>query len=525
MRLIGINIKNFMSIKHLNLDLDAELDDQTFTLIGINESGKSSILQAIALFSGENTPVYPHDYYNQDESIEVSFTYKMNISSKKQIRDLLVSKGLNNKHAKNLSIEDFTISISYSPENPAALSKRLSLGDIKKFPSIRDYSIVSGFLVDESDKEKVIPESTENEEEIVEETLKDYIENNLIKDFWDLSQKVTFWKSESKYLITSSIDIDAFATNPAEISIPLRNCFELSGIVDIPKRLNMTKGNPNEKSDLGGLLSDNVTNHIRKIWPEHKVQIKFQIDESTISFLVMDEGVKHQSKRVSQRSDGFRQFVSFLLTISAENSTEKLSNNILLIDEPETHLHPEGQKDLLKELIGITKNKRNNIVIFATHSNHMIDRENITRCRRVIKKNNEHTEIEPLEAKVMSYAAVNYNVFNIVTSDYHSELYGYLHGKYIEQDDTDENREKITKFEEEILGKVKGMKKKDWIRFNGKEDKKISICTYIRHCNSHPEAATKHNQEYSEDELKESIRFLEAELKKMENKSLKNNYE
>jgi len=54
-----------------------------------------------------------------------------------------------------------------------------------------------------------------------------------------------------------------------------------------------------------------------------------------------------------------------LLTISAESATNQLSNSFLLLDEPETHLHPQAQEYLKDELIKITRNDANNIVFFG----------------------------------------------------------------------------------------------------------------------------------------------------------------
>jgi ABC-type polysaccharide/polyol phosphate transport system ATPase subunit len=48
-------IKNFKGIKELTLDLEKEPKSKVFTLVGLNESGKTSILEAINLFQ----EIYP----------------------------------------------------------------------------------------------------------------------------------------------------------------------------------------------------------------------------------------------------------------------------------------------------------------------------------------------------------------------------------------------------------------------------------------------------------------------------------
>jgi hypothetical protein len=73
------------------------------------------------------------------------------------------------------------------------------------------------------------------------------------------------------------------------------------------------------------------------------------------------------------------------LSISAENNNDALKNNIILIDEPEIHMHPSGIKYMREELIRIG---RNNYVFLATHSEFMIDARNKERHYIATKRNN-----------------------------------------------------------------------------------------------------------------------------------------
>jgi energy-coupling factor transporter ATP-binding protein EcfA2 len=265
------------------------------------------------------------------------------------------------------------------------------------------------------------------------------------------------------------------------------NCFALAAIEDIPAEINKIRTDHAEISNLQEKLGDKVTAHIKRVWPSHPVKIKFQINNSALSFLVEDDKVKYKSKTTAQRSDGFRQFISFLLTVSAESATNQLSNSLLLLDEPETHLHPQAQEYLKDELIKITKNSENNIVFFATHSNYMIDKEHIDRCFRVVKEKNKRTTLERIEGISTSYSEVNYEVFDIPSSDYHNELYGYL--------------EDIKKTELDGLSKTK-----DWINEKTSKTDKVSLATFIRHSIHHPENTS--NPKFTPEELRQSIEIL-----------------
>ena len=319
--------------------------------------------------------------------------------------------------------------------------------------------------------------------------LEQYFEDTLLDYFIQLSHKVVFWRSSPQYLILDEIDLPIFAANPEKTSIPLVNCFRLAGIeIDAIKTTidGLTSSVP--INNLQEKLSELVTEHINKVWPEHPINVKFQISSNKISLLIEDQGVKFKVKTTGQRSDGFRQFISFLLTLSVENYNGKLENTILLIDEPEVHLHPPAQMNLLNELIEITSNKRNNLVFFATHSNYLIDKKNLDRCYQVIKQDNHKTILNKIAKTTSTYAEVNYEVFNIPTTDYHNELYGYLE---------DVDRTKLDSL-------VKDKKWKNASRGGAEED--VSLSRYIRHSIHHPENDL--NRMYTDKQLVKSIEIL-----------------
>ena len=95
---------------------------------------------------------------------------------------------------------------------------------------------------------------------------------------------------------------------------------------------------------------------------------------------------------MQERSQGCQTFISFLLTIGAEAKQGVIRDTVLLLDEPETHLHPSGVRFMLQELIKAAQN--GNKVIFATHSIFMIDRDCYNR-HVIVTKEKEQTNIRP----------------------------------------------------------------------------------------------------------------------------------
>ncbi len=476
MKLTSINIKNYRSIEEQTFVIENKNEDSTFTLIGINESGKSSILNAISLIDGGDV-TFPKDFFNDKKEIEISLLYKLESNEEKELRQALSEKGFEKEALSNINIDEVEVCVKIDPIINSTIKTFDRIHFKNKF--LNNYTLVNA-----------IPTKKDNSIEPEQEDLdlESFFETYLPKYFWKISHHITFWKSDSKHLINDQVNLETFSANPGNISIPLMNCFHLAGINDISSEINKIRTNPADINNLQEKLSDKVTAHIKKVWVGHQVKIKFQINNMMLSFLVEDEKVKYSSKTTDQRSDGFRQFISFLLTIAAESANKQLSNSLLLLDEPETHLHPQAQECLKEELIKITKNKEdNNIVIFATHSNYMIDKDNIDRCYRVYKQGNKKTEHEKIEGKNSSYSKVNYDVFNICSTDYHNELYGYL--------------EDVDKTKLDGLDKNKKWKNK---KNNLTED--VSLAKYIRHSIHHPENTF--NIKFTSDELSESIKTL-----------------
>lgn len=473
MKLNSITIENYRSIENATLEIKEIEGGYTYTLIGINESGKSSFLKAISLKDGLE-PVINQDFFDSGKPISITFNYTFTDEEQKLIKDKLIEGGISNDSAGSYAIEEVEIIVFVEPVEPSIKKK------------------IEVVLKDKDSKKAAVPEE--------KTTIKNFLEEQLLNTVLELAHKVVFWKSEQRFLITEPINLEEFLKSPETISIPLINCFELAGIKSLEEEIAKIRSNPAEVKNLANKLSDKVTEHIKRVWPGHPVRIEFQIDNMSLSFLIEDDGVKYSAKITAQRSDGFRQFISFLLTVSAQNVSGRLSNSILLLDEPETHLHPTGQENLMDELVNITCGKFNNVCIFATHSNYMIDKKHLDRCFRLIKEGNQKTEIIPIDGTTSSYAEVNYLVFGIATSDYHNELYGFL-----------QERESLpTEKDFEPYLETRGIKRdRDYIKIqkdSTTNNYKVTLPTYIRHLIHHPENTK--NKIFTLEELNQSIKLL-----------------
>jgi len=91
------------------------------------------------------------------------------------------------------------------------------------------------------------------------------------------------------------------------------------------------------------------------------VHVRLRLDGKTLTVLAGKHGAGFEV--ISERSDGLRQFVALFAFLSREGIVD--SDNIVLTDEVETHLHYDAQADLVQML---ARQKLARQVIYTTHS-------------------------------------------------------------------------------------------------------------------------------------------------------------
>lgn len=416
MKIKNILIQNFKSIKELNISLQeygngAQKSKTTF-LVGINESGKSAILEAISLISyGLNDIDYDNycyieaqedneyiDIYAELELEDINFwkkkiVDKLGLSEQfvKKIKFLKLEKNIykNNDDANaffNLTINDDLPFYEYIL-NTTQSTVDNKIQKTKKFEVLKEFNKIKETITIENAESFI----KENQKLLTKEILEEEIIASLESLLESKIPNIQIWKSKPEYLINEIIDLNKFKENPS-ISFPLRNIFHIYGKTtdkEIKQTIERALSNQARTDALKEKMSEKVTKHINRIWKEHKIKIVISINGSNCQVQVEDKDKKFAYYTMAQRSDGFKQFVSLILSLSAQNDSNNLKNNIILIDEPEVHLHPSGVKYMRDEILKIGKN---NNVIVATHSQHMVDTTTSER-HWIVQKNKSETSI------------------------------------------------------------------------------------------------------------------------------------
>lgn len=443
MKLNRVKIKNFRSIE----DLEIELNPPCRVLVGINESGKSNILQALALL-GDKTPTRddirePLPDEPQVTEASVDFIFEFNNEEVDNILKIISSKILSKNKGlpivkiakKELNLKEFCANnreglYSVDVITQGKKASYWSLDD--------DYSILADwkkpaeacpkdFTIDTKGTEKLTianysiiykPDHQDIPEEYLTdasvEDINELLGAEIIKVVNEKLPKCLFWVYDEKYLLPASLKIDDFSANP-DVCVPLKNMFILAGVTDIPTAINNAKqSSRNSLTNFLKSVANKTTKHFRDVWKEYKtVEFELKPDGDNIIPAVKEEN----SFDFAKRSDGFKRFVSFLLMISANVKTDLLKNTLLLIDEPDLSLHPSGARYLRNELIKISSK---NYVVYSTHSIFMIDGENIDR-HIIVKKKSEKTSIATandsnIVDEEVIFNALGYSIFETLNA-------------------------------------------------------------------------------------------------------------
>lgn len=106
---------------------------------------------------------------------------------------------------------------------------------------------------------------------------------------------------------------------------------------------------------------------------DKRFNVEWHIDEGDAKSIYLEIYMVSNGNRyyISERSLGFRWFFSFLLFTQFRSARAVGERVIMLFDEPASHLHARAQQRLLESFAKIAE--PNNIIIYSTHSHYLIN--------------------------------------------------------------------------------------------------------------------------------------------------------
>lgn len=349
MRLHSFRIQNFKSIIDTG-ECKISDTDNIIILAGQNESGKSSVLQALDFFAnGPSDKFHSHERRPDNSETIVTCTYILVEKEKEYIAE---------QFSEYLEIKDFFNTIDKIPITKECVNN-----------TDPDFKLEPNFLNEILNLE----ENTEDIENIILPKLDTIIEKLLS------NTRISIYNSFNDLL-------------PSEITISQLN--KSNAVQDFEKVFGVSLQNLANISDARMKrkkreeLESTVTEKFNSIWSQqfgeiykqntskYKFKIEFNKDQASnnqkINFLI--QGEDEFPLYLDQRSAGFQWFSSFHLRLYAlmkdYNENTELSNITILIDEPGQNLHDTAQKDVKKLLNHVAQQGIQ--IIYSTHNPYLI---------------------------------------------------------------------------------------------------------------------------------------------------------
>lgn len=398
MELVKILVKNFLSIK---AEETIKINKTITTIIGLNESGKTTLLKAIEKLNGKKIT---KNEKNKSCKNEESYITGIFLFSKDEIIKI-------NKASKNdiilLPEEELYLHVTIKDETDIkyySLYKKVDKDseyiDINEYLKskilAKVYSIFNSFKqeIDEEIKEKlensdldelkiILKTVIDNNED--EELVKNLtsVQNELEKSWIDLVPDYKIVKFSS----TQDILNDEVGLNSIKENIQVNNLLKISEI-DADELIKSVKNDDNEElQSYEGTYKENITKMFKRIFRQNDKNFNFQIridsKNEKILFYTYDNTSGNSPIPLKNRSDGFKWYFSIYITLYEYLQRKDNKKYILLFDEPNLYLNPSAQYDLLERVF--KKEFKDEQIIYSTHNPYMIDTTNFSSIRIVEK--------------------------------------------------------------------------------------------------------------------------------------------
>lgn len=406
MKISKVRILNYRSIKDSG---DIYFTDKFFVLAGQNESGKSSILEALKSYEEgqsekDNLNFELENNGNLIQEISVTYSDLEQDFFRETLNKILELTEKENNGLGKLELDAVFI------EDPYYRIEEFTI--TRSFNFKTDKPIVS-LLLDKNILAKLVGcvkkyDTIEVESNGISKTIKKLYLNPVLYGP-ELAQ--IFWSHTSKILL-----FDDF-TSLLPDKILLSNIENKKGdgyeaVENLEKLLNtsfktISSKNPPQKISTTEAESNQISINFQEDWQQrifgnNKVNLKFFIEnndlgEKEISFYVETKDNEFLAPR--RRSKGMIWFLSLWLELKSKENSDKL---VLLFDEPGLHLHIKANMDMLKVFHKLTD--KGHQIIYSTHSPSLIETDRLHNIGLVVNDRKDGTTIENLTTSKINSA-------------------------------------------------------------------------------------------------------------------------
>lgn len=392
MRYKSFRIMNYKAIKDLTIEINKP---NLIPIIGLNETGKSSILQAMFAFDFTNDSQYNGEFINT-AYIRNKFDTKtfpvIEAILENFDRESLIQEALN--YIMKNKEEDFIKKSRYRGDSnfkknsylePIKFSilekiKNLFSNDIEEIKIIRTFEDTPYYKLPTFDF-KEIRESVKvnglGQEEITIEILKNEFERLVVESIVSLLPRIIY--------IDDFKDIVPEEIKKGNQWYPYINEIFKKNKEDI---FAFSKKSLSDRQTVLGDIKDELNSSLAELWDQmhasktirnefKTVEIDLRYENDTFQFLINDLREVRESGRVREvsfpvhmRSKGFQWFFNFFIKMKYnwKHINDENYGSIILLDEPGVYLHTTFQTELVKVLKDLSKD---NVVFYTTHLENM----------------------------------------------------------------------------------------------------------------------------------------------------------
>jgi len=442
--MIKLNNATIHKYKCIESDQSFDVDNKITVLVGMNESGKTSLLEAIAktnYFEADNKFEFntTHDYPRKEKKrMEKSGLRAKAITCHFTIDEVLLEKIDKDVGAKVFTKKEFSKTYYYDGKsNVSGICV-----DFKKFIENKTKALA---ISSKALNEKL--EKVSNKEEL-DKIIAGYSEEKIVSGLKSLDKYfVNSYKwgdvlGEYIYRTYISPNLPKFLYYDEYYALPSRICIEelqkselneadlktAKALFDLAEIDTDELVSSNDFEDFKAELEAtqaNITEELFAFWSTNQnLDIQFDIDkveekdpQNNLRIVkhVLDIRVRNNRTKVSlplkNRSKGFNWFFSFLVWFK-KIQEDKNSNYIILLDEPGLNLHAAAQADLLDFIEHLSGEYQ---IIYTTHSPFMVDSKHLERVRTVLETENGSivsTSIQEKDPKTLFplQAALGYDI-------------------------------------------------------------------------------------------------------------------
>ncbi len=398
MKLIAFRIKNFRSI--LNTGWCDLSTDNITGLIGQNESGKSSVLEALdSFYSGE----LEEDYLRSDGSYpEVCCSFEV---TEDEINNIFVNFDLPIDLIETIRSNRSRINFMRSWKGVSVKDSVLdleqdSMNDVWREPEVPE-------------SQPAEPEETATKTDTTEPETATEPGGGSEEESKSILGRDDFLSGLSDEMPVFELFEDDASLLPAKIDLAdiKKGKSKVRGIKGALNFLTIIGINPDDFSEVNERIigarirtaNKNLTKEFQSFWSQYigknnKIEIEFELkhhdttDPATAGQPYLIFWVKDGAELLhpAQRSKGVQWFLSFFIQLKASALlTEK--GQVLLIDEPGARLHAKAQEDVLKVFEDIKNSLQ---IVYTTHSPYLIEADTLYRLLAVQRSKEEDDNSE-----------------------------------------------------------------------------------------------------------------------------------